>query len=395
MMQIIRSKAGKVMTIVIVGGFLAWMVYGIGMEVSGASGPRVSWAPSTARRSRWRRSSAACRSSPTSSAHRAAAASRPRFQQQIEQGAWDDLVDQVLLEQQMARRNIKVTDDQIRYAAMNVPMPQMMQQGMFQTNGQFDLAKYQQYLRSPQASDELLAQVEQYYRNVIPRSRLQEQVAAGSYMSDAELWRLYGDQTETATVEYVQLDLDRLAPGSVQVSDAEIRRYYGEHKDDFKRARTARFTVAYLATAPGEADRQAVLQHALRLRQQIATGGGDFATLARSESSDTVSARQGGSLGTVRKGQMVAAFDSAIWVLPVNEVSQPVLTQFGYHLLQVTERGADSAQVRHILLPIQKSPRGARGDRRQGRHAGRPGRAPGDRARRRAAWAPRCARACR
>jgi peptidyl-prolyl cis-trans isomerase D len=51
----------------------------------------------------------------------------------------------------------------------------------------------------------------------------------------------------------------------------------------------------------------------------------------------------------------VAAFDSAIWALPVNEISQPVLTQFGYHLLQVTARGGDTAVVRHILLPIKKS----------------------------------------
>jgi len=52
---------------------------------------------------------------------------------------------------------------------------------------------------------------------------------------------------------------------------------------------------------------------------------------------------------------MVAAFDSAIWALPVNEVSAPVRTQFGYHLLQVTARGGDTAVVRHILLPIEKS----------------------------------------
>ncbi len=355
MMQIIRSKAGKVMTIVIVGGFLAWMVYGIGMEVTGRSGRpgelgSVNGTSITVEAFQ-RRVQELTEQYRQQGAGRISA----ELQQQIEQRAWDDLVDQLLLEQQMARRHIRVTDDQIRFAAMNVPMPQMMQQEIFQTNGQFDLARYQQYLRSPQASDELLAQVEQYYRNVIPRSRLQEQIAAGTYLSDAELWRLYRDRNETATVEYVQLDLSRLAPGSVQVGDDEIRRYYDAHKDEFKRARTARFTVAYLPTAPSEADRQAVLQHALQLRQQITTGGGDFAALARSESTDTASARQGGSLGTIRKGQMVAAFDSAVWALPVNEVSQPVSTQFGYHLIQVTGRGGDSAQVRHILLPIQKS----------------------------------------
>jgi peptidyl-prolyl cis-trans isomerase D len=57
----------------------------------------------------------------------------------------------------------------------------------------------------------------------------------------------------------------------------------------------------------------------------------------------------------MRHGQMVAPFDSAVWALPVNEVSQPVRTQFGYHILQVTAKGGDSAVVRHILLPVKKS----------------------------------------
>ncbi|HET7234603.1 MAG TPA: SurA N-terminal domain-containing protein [Longimicrobium sp.] len=355
MMQLIRSKAGKIMTIVIVGGFLAWMVYGIGMEVSSSSRAgelgSVNGTPITVEA--YQR-----RIQEITDQYRQQAGGRvsAEEQQQIEQRAWDDLVDQILVEQEIAKRNIKVTDDQIRFAALNVPMPQLMQQEIFQTNGQFDISKYQQYIRSPQASDELLSEVERYYRSVIPRSRLQEQVGAGTFPTDAELWRLYRDRSETATVEFVQLDLSRLAPGAVQVSSNEISDYYNAHKDDFKRGRTARFTVAYLPTAPGEADRQAVLQHAQQLRQQIVSGGGDFATLARSESSDSVSARQGGDLGTVRKGQMVAAFDSAVWSLPVNEVSQPILTQFGYHLVQVTERGADTARVRHILLPVEKSP---------------------------------------
>jgi peptidyl-prolyl cis-trans isomerase D len=356
MMQLIRSKAGKVMTIVIVGGFLVWMVYGIGMEVSGLSGRpgelgSVNGTPITMEAFQQRVQQ-------LSDQVRQQGGSRitAEEQQQIEQRAWDDLVNEILLEQEIAKRDIQVTDQQIQFAALNVPMPQMQQEEIFQTNGQFDLAKYQQYLRSPQASDEVLSTVERYYRSVIPRSRLQEQVAAGVYPSDAELWRMYRDRNETAAAEYVSLDLSKLAPGSVQVTDAEVRAYYNEHTDDFKRTRTARFTVAYLPTAANEADRQAVLQHALQLRQQIASGAGDFATLARSESSDSVSARQGGSLGTVRKGQMVAAFDSAVWALPVNEVSQPVLTQFGYHLVQVTERGGDTAVVRHILLPIAKAP---------------------------------------
>lgn len=355
MMQMIRSNAGKFMTILIVGGFLGWMVYGIGMEVTGAGGTRrgelgsVNGTPISVEAFQ-RRVQEIEQQYRTQGNGRISA----EEQRQIEDRAWNDLVGQILTQQELDRRDIRATDDEIRYAALNIPAPAFQREEIFQTNGQFDLAKYRAYLSSPQASDEVLSQLEQYWRSVIPESKLQEQIATGVWLSDAQLWRYYRDRTETATVEYVALDLSRLAPGSVQVSDAEIRDWYDAHRDEFKRPRTARFTVAYLPTAAGEPERLQVLAHAEQLRAQLAAGG-DFAAAARTESADTGSARQGGNLGTVRHGQMVAAFDSAVWALPVNEISAPVLTQFGYHLIQVTARGGDTAVVRHILLPIKKS----------------------------------------
>jgi parvulin-like peptidyl-prolyl isomerase len=356
MMQMIRSNTGKFLTIFIVGGFLLWMVYGIGMEVSGSNGGRpgemgsVNGTPITAEVFQ-RRVQEVEQQYRAQAGGRISAADELRIQDQV----WNELVGQILIQQELDRRGIRVTDDEIRFAAMNVSAPELAQQEIFRTNGQFDINKYRSYLGSAQASDELLNGLEQYYRGAIPQSKLQDQIAAGVYVSDAELARLYRDRSETATVEYVSLDLSRLAPGSVQVSDDEIRSYYNAHRDDFERPRTARFTVAYIPTAPDESDRAAVEAHARELRARLAAGG-DFAAAARSESTDTASARQGGSLGTVRKGQMVAAFDSAVWALPLNEISQPVLTQFGYHLLEVTARGGDTAVVRHILLPIRKDP---------------------------------------
>jgi peptidyl-prolyl cis-trans isomerase D len=355
MMQIIRSSAGKVMTILIVGGFLLYMVYEVGMQVTGAGGQRPgelgsvngTAIPLQAFQERTQQ---------MEQQFRTQSGGRLTTEQvrEIQDRTWDEMVGQILIDQELGRRGIRVTDDEIKFAAMNRPVPEYARQEVFMTNGQFDINKYRSYLASPQASDEVLMGLEQYYRNLIPRSKLEEQIAAGVYVSDDQLWRMYRDRTETATVEYVSLDLAKLAPGSVQVSEGEIRSYYNEHRDEFERPRTARFTVAYLATAPGERDRQAVVAHAQELRDRLAAGG-DFAAAARAESSDSVSAREGGNLGTVRRGQMVAAFDSAIWALPVNEVSQLVQTQFGYHILQVTARGGDTAVVRHILLPIKKS----------------------------------------
>jgi peptidyl-prolyl cis-trans isomerase C len=66
-------------------------------------------------------------------------------------------------------------------------------------------------------------------------------------------------------------------------------------------------------------------------------GGEDFAALAQ-EHSSCPSGKNGGNLGTFGPGQMVPEFDKVVFSAPVNEVQGPVKTQFGYHLLEVTER---------------------------------------------------------
>jgi peptidyl-prolyl cis-trans isomerase C len=72
------------------------------------------------------------------------------------------------------------------------------------------------------------------------------------------------------------------------------------------------------------------------LKTQIA-GGADFADLAR-EFSSCPSGRRGGDLGSFGPGQMVQEFDTVVFSAPIGEVQGPVKTQFGYHLIEVTQR---------------------------------------------------------
>lgn len=74
----------------------------------------------------------------------------------------------------------------------------------------------------------------------------------------------------------------------------------------------------------------------LQLKQEI-EGGTDFAEAARQHST-CPSGRSGGDLGSFGRGMMVPEFDQVVFSAPLNEVQGPVKTQFGYHLLEVTER---------------------------------------------------------
>jgi peptidyl-prolyl cis-trans isomerase D len=98
-------------------------------------------------------------------------------------------------------------------------------------------------------------------------------------------------------------------------------------------------------------DSAATLQRVRELRQEILSGA-PFEDVARREGMDGT-APQGGDLGTFARGEMVAAFDSAVFAMPLNTLSEPVQTESGWHLIEVSRRTADSATARHILVRIE------------------------------------------
>jgi peptidyl-prolyl cis-trans isomerase D len=147
---------------------------------------------------------------------------------------------------------------------------------------------------------------------------------------------------------------------AVSVTPAEVEQYYRTHQDDFKRPRTAYLSYVALPRIVTAQDTAAARQHAEELRKEI-TGGAPFAEVAKRESADTVSGSRGGDLGWWKKGQMDPAFDSAAAALPLHTVSQPVLSSFGFHLIEMLDRKGDSLSGRHILVPIELA--GANRDR--------------------------------
>jgi parvulin-like peptidyl-prolyl isomerase len=101
-----------------------------------------------------------------------------------------------------------------------------------------------------------------------------------------------------------------------------------------------------------QADTMLALERAMAVRQEILDGA-PFDEIARRESADTASGNQGGDLGEWTRGDMAQPFDSAAFTMPINTVSEPVVTEFGYHIIEITSRSGDTAEGRHILIPIE------------------------------------------
>ena len=278
----------------------------------------------------------------------------PAMNDQIEDRAWEQLVSDKLIQRELERRGIRVTDEEIRQAARSVPPAEFMSNPMFLTDGQFDMNKYTQFLASPAVDNQLLLQLEAYYRDIIPRSKLYFQVVAGTHLTDGDLWQMFRDANETASVRFLTFDPNLLVPDeAVTVTDQEIERWYRSNEDDLQRAAQASVRFIAFPKAPTAADSARVRTRVDSLRTAI-NNGADFAAAASAMSADSASAANGGEL-TIRRGQTVPEFEQAAFSRPVGQVGEPVRTMYGWHLLRVDARGGDSAVVRHILLPIERS----------------------------------------
>lgn len=271
---------------------------------------------------------------------------------EIEDAAWNQLVMQKLVNQELKRRGIVVTESEIRQAARTSPPPEIVDNAMFMTNGQFDINKYHAFLSSPSVDNNILMQLEAYYRDVIPRSKLFYQVTTGAYLTESQMWRIWRDARETVKVRYIAIDPQAVvSDASVSVTQKEIEAYYKQHEADFKRPAMARVRYVTIDRAPTSADTAAALQRARSIRAEALK---DFAAAAK-VSADSNSARNGGSLGKIRRGQTVPAFEQAAFSQPIGAVSEPILTPYGYHIVKVESRTADEAETRHILIPIERS----------------------------------------
>lgn len=126
----------------------------------------------------------------------------------------------------------------------------------------------------------------------------------------------------------------------VSLDEATVRKYYEDHKQEFEQVRARHILVrmqgAPMPVKPGQKEltEAEALAKATELRKKI-EGGADFAALATAESDDTKSAEKGGDLGYFKRGQMVPSFDQAAFAMKPGDLSEPVKSQFGYHVIKV------------------------------------------------------------
>ncbi|MDN3519331.1 SurA N-terminal domain-containing protein [Aquisalimonas lutea] len=289
-----------------------------------------------------------------------------RIDQELRREALRQLINQRLLSEYLEERNMTVSDEDL--AAI------IRSQDMFQEDGRFSRQRYEQLLQANQMST---AQYEEQVRRRAVADQLRSAVADTGLVTDRELnelqrlqaqernvawfrvraeaWRdevsvddeavtaYYEDNPSAFTVPervrlaYVELARDDMLE-AVDVSASELRERYEQVRDQryTEQGRVeARHILISVEPDASEEQVQQARERAREIRQRLRDGE-SFAELAEEYSDDIGSASQGGDLGRVRRGDMVEPFEDALFSLDEGEISEPVRTDFGFHIIQAT-----------------------------------------------------------
>ncbi len=305
------------------------------------------------------------------------------FDPQLRQRVINELVERELLLQNAEAMGYRVSDENVAATIRSFEV--------FQENGVFSPELYRQQLRAQGQSPALF---EQRIKRALLASQLPTAVAATAFVTDLELdalIRLQGQQREVAyltlpieryedsadasdeavasyyethrerfmtpervSVEYVELSADELG-ADIDPGDEKLREFYRSRSQQFStpEERKVRHILFTIPEGASESEVEAVRAKAGEVLKRIRDGE-SFAELAREVSEDPGSADMGGDLGFISLGVMEPDFEQVAFALGEGEVSEPVLTSFGFHLIEVDEIRAGKVKpfesVRDVLL---------------------------------------------
>ena len=289
---------------------------------------------------------------------------------QLKQQLIQNLILENLIMQEAKRVGIVVTPVELRKLIESFP-------AFHNAEGKFDPDAYVRVIKAQRNTP---GNFEAELRNNMLMNKLRADVTAGAFVPEAEVRDLFRYEGERRILEYVfypledytskvtvddaqikdyyeanqasftvppQADVEYLLIGAEalaaaqNISDAAVSEYYEKNAAQFATPEMVRARhILILSDAKASAEDQAKAKAKIEEIAQRIKAGEDFGEVAKEISEDPGSAPQGGELGWFAHGQMVPEFDKASFALNPGELSEPVKTQFGWHLIQLEEKKA-------------------------------------------------------
>lgn len=254
----------------------------------------------------------------------------------IDDQTWQTLVRNKLLAQMVKKYKISISDAEIVQAVKNNPPQDVAQMPQFQTNGQFDPAKYRAALGNP-AID--WSPVETEIREQLPVQKLQMRLLAGITISDAEVRQSFLDQNEKADLVFAAASAAQFPADSSKITEADLTTFYGAHHALFTTEDQAKLFIVQIPTIPSPADQAQAVETAKGAMDELNTGR-EFGEVAKTMSEGPWASNGGASPSAVPADKMHPAIRAALDKLVPGTVSAPVMDDMALHLLKLSAKSA-------------------------------------------------------
>lgn len=264
---------------------------------------------------------------------------------------WEELIGRQVYDKAIKAGKIKLTDKELLAEAKKNPPAGVKDIPDLKTKGKFDQTKYVQALTN---NAEFRKQVIAATRETFQYSRLLDTIRNEVDVPADSVKQAWWKEKDTVTGKVIHFDYNKLT--YINASEEEALLYFNERKSDFRKENGRTYFYARFSKAPTSQDSLVVKQKVDMLLERI-NSGEDFGALAKEFSQDPGSGKNGGDLGFFGRGRMVKPFEDAAFGLKEGEVSQPVLSQFGWHIIKNTGRkvtnGEEEVSAAHILIKVE------------------------------------------
>ena len=364
--------------------------------------------------------------------------------EQFRDQVWDNLVNQTLMEQKIKDYGLTVSAEEIKDILLGPNPPQSVTQYFIDSTGQFNRQAYDAAIYNPQNKEAVL-QLEDQVRQQLLQEKLSNYISASVFVSDNEISRKFSDDNIKLNADYVLVENSSIVDSSITVTEADIKEYYAENKDNYKIEAKRKLKYVLFPTVASHGDTvgiqknlQAIIEkvntdtssfktyveiysdkpytkdtlevsqipgkaqdlivsatpgsivgpvlanegflvylvsksfktkdelvkasHILVSDEQEAKdiykelkNGADFAQVAIEKSTDPGSGKKGGDLGWFGKGQMVKEFESTAFKSKIGVLKKPIKSQFGWHIIKVTDKTDKKFVVESILNKVVPS----------------------------------------
>ena len=261
---------------------------------------------------------------------------------------WQTIITQHLIDEEIRRLGITVTDEELRDWARGDNPPQMLTRNFIDSTGRFNRQAYDQAIMDPRNKD-ILVQVEPELRRQRLSEKLQSLVLASVRVSEGDIMNRYLDQKQQFEVLYALFDANQMVKDDqVQVTDADLKSYYDENLDQYKVEASRKMKYVQFKEVASSSDSTSIRTE-IDDAAQKARSGMDFVQLtAYTDKTD--------SGAWFHRGELPSGLDSAVFSAKVGDIIGPRLEGDGYHLTKILdERKSDKDYVRasHILFSFE------------------------------------------